>query len=530
MEETPTEAVVVTAGAKFYWRHCASLEYMIVEHYAFDVLELITYDHMIDRESPRIYLRPHAIQALLAPEKVEQALAEAKELKQRLHLVPDTVAMLRASVSKMRADYIVEKLDILERSRFPKYLHVGLNGNAEEMATILCSKPARLQRFVSPHYFALLEGEAEDKKAAEEKACAEVLRLSKASEEYEEKCGNARMTLNERWRTPIVFVKMQNGRHLGTADTKIWDKVMVKVWTPSKAAAALSGGGLGAMGALGAVGGAIVSTTTNVILDTITSLQEMLHTPTPAIGAPVEGKSANRAKPTRPRTGVKSPQALLHNRPKPGPTTPTSPKVVSMRSGSAAPRKASARAISIDELVKSKKPSSGADRRGSVVGALDAGRGESRGETKSGPGPGALSRVGRIQSGLSSLLSSVTGRKEVKKEERLKVSIRTFKIDDTRGSSSSSSSSSRRGSEERKKDGDGDGDSDVAKDGQENGSAGAVLDSPMAKSSGYGQVVPLSLTSPNRREKLDAEAAVWSTQSKPAPHAITPPRKMGQWH
>ncbi|KAJ1428566.1 hypothetical protein B484DRAFT_449764 [Ochromonadaceae sp. CCMP2298] len=420
--ETP---VVLASGKKFFWRYRVSLEYMIVEHTSFDVLELITYDHQLDRESPRIYLRPGAILAAIGIDKLEQALLEAEAAKLRFNLVSDShLFTTRESVTKLRTEYIVDKLDILEYSHNPISFHVRLNANyrdAEEVASILCSKPDNLQRFVSPHHQKLLEGEAEDKRLALEKACAEVVRFSNVADEYQQRCGDALMTVRELWRTPIVCVKMQNGCRLSGGDSQIWDKVMAKVWTPAKAeAATTSGGGLRRT---------IVRTASNVLLDSIASLHNMLSKPILA----EDHKKTAGAGAGGMKTGAGEEDKTISTRYKPAGSSPlTGGKIPNLRSkpgangvlfpkeGKSPTHRRASRRRSIGENL-SRGKAKGKSRRGSVQ-EEQSGRKVER------------SAVGRLTRGLSNLLLSVTGRTEGNggNEEGLKGSVRTVKTGESR--------------------------------------------------------------------------------------------------
>jgi hypothetical protein len=130
--------VVVQTGSKFFWRYRASLEFLIVEHKAFDVMELITYDGFLDRESPRVYIRPSAIESALDPEKVEEAFLGARELVLRKHSVPDNALLRKATLNNLRLAYIVGKLEIMEYSKDPKFLRVGLGINYRCVCVYIC--------------------------------------------------------------------------------------------------------------------------------------------------------------------------------------------------------------------------------------------------------------------------------------------------------------------------------------------------------------------------------------------------------
>ncbi|KAJ1402315.1 hypothetical protein B484DRAFT_483758 [Ochromonadaceae sp. CCMP2298] len=81
-----------------------------------------------------------------------------------------------------------------------------------------------MKRFVSPHYRSLVQGEVEacfKGIAADQKM---ILELRKRGEVAEGRA-NKVLTAMERWRLPMLYMKMLRGRFLGNKDAAVWSKV-----------------------------------------------------------------------------------------------------------------------------------------------------------------------------------------------------------------------------------------------------------------------------------------------------------------
>ena len=135
---------MIFQGVKFYWRTRNTIDIMLVKHPTFNVMEIVTYDPIIDREAARLYLDSKAVIGKL----------DSKEIEKQLHAAQLNSINLDEEhfTHKAAFEFLTNHLVITEYSVAEKRMVVAMNG-MEEFAV---EKPAALVVFQSPHYHTLL--------------------------------------------------------------------------------------------------------------------------------------------------------------------------------------------------------------------------------------------------------------------------------------------------------------------------------------------------------------------------------------
>ena len=165
MGDLPLEEVIFQ-GAKPYWRTRNTLDVMLVEHRKFNMIELITYDPTLDKESPRIYLDNTILNSKLDQADIDARLLVVKEPFIRRREVPDSAKLLKDIINRAKADYVLNRLFISEYSLEKKHITVEIQFNfrdrddelhtGTDVGLLVCQKPSLLQRYKSPHHHTLL--------------------------------------------------------------------------------------------------------------------------------------------------------------------------------------------------------------------------------------------------------------------------------------------------------------------------------------------------------------------------------------
>lgn len=132
---------VICQGVKRDWETRNTINVMLVEHSSFNVLEIITYDLMLDREAPRLYVNHKAVLARLKRLDYEQPVREAKNNFDKGRFL-----------QRAAFDFLTSHLLILVYSLPERKIVVALR--CEE--NIEVEKPMGLAPFQSPNYHTLL--------------------------------------------------------------------------------------------------------------------------------------------------------------------------------------------------------------------------------------------------------------------------------------------------------------------------------------------------------------------------------------
>ncbi len=135
---------IIYQGGKFYWKTRNTIDITLVEHPASDVLEIVTYDPMLDREAARLYLDSKAVVAKVDHQDIEKKLLAAQLNSISLNEKHFT--------HKAVFDLVASRLLVAEFSLPERRMVVALNGNDK----FEVDKPAGLAPFQSPHYRTLL--------------------------------------------------------------------------------------------------------------------------------------------------------------------------------------------------------------------------------------------------------------------------------------------------------------------------------------------------------------------------------------
>mmetsp|Transcript_28299 Transcript_28299/g.48518 ORF Transcript_28299/g.48518 Transcript_28299/m.48518 type:complete len:692 (-) Transcript_28299:686-2761(-) len=220
----PGKEEIIFQGAKPFWRTRNTVDVKLVLHTALDVIEIVSYEPTFDKEAPRIYLKNSTVIANLDQEDIEKKLEEAKEPILRRRQVPDNAALLKDVVNSSASEYILNRLHIAEFDAERRTFTMEIKPTARDVecaqpgcadaSQILCAKPRKLPMFKSAHYLTLLDGLADQmlEPARDERTGLRMLRRG----------AGLLYTNQERWRIPIIFTKVRNGRILTPSDARIW--------------------------------------------------------------------------------------------------------------------------------------------------------------------------------------------------------------------------------------------------------------------------------------------------------------------
>jgi hypothetical protein len=144
---------VIFLGNKFFWRSRITIDVTIVEHRAFNITEIVSFDAALDKESERIYLNSSILSTKIDHTDVETKLSFAKQ-----NDVPHTEEFINSVIHRATADYIVNRLAIASYSVETKTIEVLLEFNfrdrdlelgGDSIDKLICEKPADLEPYRS---------------------------------------------------------------------------------------------------------------------------------------------------------------------------------------------------------------------------------------------------------------------------------------------------------------------------------------------------------------------------------------------
>ncbi|KAJ1394490.1 hypothetical protein B484DRAFT_459148, partial [Ochromonadaceae sp. CCMP2298] len=220
--EWPTTTLL--DGSIYLWRTKVCLDIMIIKHNAFGIIEIVSYEPIVDQEAPRIYIRDDLLVDKLDAQKVEAAMKLRKSTSRKAE--PD--ALLEAeAVAEAKLEFIMSHLRVTERSLDPRILTVTLafawadqlaDPVATNMSEVLIAKPVGLKRFISPHYLTLIAGEVAASYLCVEEDQKRITKMRPAS------CEGV-LTHRERWRIPLIYLRVRRGRFLSNKEARVWGQV-----------------------------------------------------------------------------------------------------------------------------------------------------------------------------------------------------------------------------------------------------------------------------------------------------------------
>jgi hypothetical protein len=150
-------------GCKHFWRTRTNVDIIVVEHKDHQIIEIVTYTPVVDREATRLYLSDDVVYSKLDHSEFEEALRLAKEPLLRRRIVPDREKLMKAIVKEAKTNYIMNRLCIEECCLETRTFKVGFQFNFRDFAgdtdpanLMLVERPKHLKRLVSPHYKSLM--------------------------------------------------------------------------------------------------------------------------------------------------------------------------------------------------------------------------------------------------------------------------------------------------------------------------------------------------------------------------------------
>lgn len=153
MTDVIVPAHVIYQGNKFFWRSRITIDVTIVEHRKLNIIEVITFDAAMNKESERIYLNSSILSTKIDHCDVETKLSFAKQ-----NDVPHSEEFVNSVLHRATADYIVNRLAIASYSIETKSIEVILEFNFRDrdlefgganINQLICEKPAVLVSYRS---------------------------------------------------------------------------------------------------------------------------------------------------------------------------------------------------------------------------------------------------------------------------------------------------------------------------------------------------------------------------------------------
>lgn len=131
-------------GVKFFWRTRTTIDILIVKHLAQNVIEIITYEPIIDKEADRIYIDAEVLSARIDTSVVDEQVSFA--LRNQIALNEEFVHGLTKT---LEADYILERFFITNYDIEKSILNVAVQfTNCDmtnpEVKLLFCAKPDEL--------------------------------------------------------------------------------------------------------------------------------------------------------------------------------------------------------------------------------------------------------------------------------------------------------------------------------------------------------------------------------------------------
>eukprot|EP00598_Pedospumella_elongata_P001771 CAMPEP_0184971994 /NCGR_PEP_ID=MMETSP1098-20130426/4079_1 /TAXON_ID=89044 /ORGANISM="Spumella elongata, Strain CCAP 955/1" /LENGTH=596 /DNA_ID=CAMNT_0027494205 /DNA_START=24 /DNA_END=1814 /DNA_ORIENTATION=- len=226
---------VVYQGSKLFWRTRHTIDITIVQHIQLDITEIIAFKPAINVEAKRIYLNSSILRTKLNQDEIDSKFSFAKQ-----NNVPISVEFTDSVMHHAISDFILPRLIISELRKEERYFAVKVElrssdispeDGADSIDNLVCAQPAELQPYETKNHKRLAPGEVdaalkalEEEKCNLDAACAEAAVLEAVAHEP--------LSGKERWRIPIVLIKMDNGKVLSAGDAKIWEHVSRSLKTP----------------------------------------------------------------------------------------------------------------------------------------------------------------------------------------------------------------------------------------------------------------------------------------------------------
>mmetsp|Transcript_18775 Transcript_18775/g.31438 ORF Transcript_18775/g.31438 Transcript_18775/m.31438 type:complete len:186 (-) Transcript_18775:1673-2230(-) len=151
---------VIYSGTQFIWRSRVNLEVLLVEYEKLDIIEVVTYDPIINREAPRVYIKSSFAENLLNDEKI----CETVENMRGDHPDLEEQALDRLARNRLKSELITSFIMLELYSEDPKRIKINLQSkksNAAFRSAVSRKCPKGMERYRSPHFQQLIESELE---------------------------------------------------------------------------------------------------------------------------------------------------------------------------------------------------------------------------------------------------------------------------------------------------------------------------------------------------------------------------------
>lgn len=143
---------VVFKESKFFWRARCTVDIVIIEHRAWDVLEVICYEGTTDKYAARMYFKQSIVMAKLDSGEMKEKLRLAKEPYLRRHESPDENKLQSAILDHALVEYLLCRVHVCEFSPTSFAMEFQLKAydkkdpdcGGENINSLVCEKPSKL--------------------------------------------------------------------------------------------------------------------------------------------------------------------------------------------------------------------------------------------------------------------------------------------------------------------------------------------------------------------------------------------------
>lgn len=134
-------------GSKFFWRTRNTVDVLIVEHKAFDVFEVITYEPTVDKEGSRIYLTGWVVRAEVDHHEINNKLSFAMR-----NNVPMTEKFVESVHSEAISIFVLQRLAVAVLNIEDGQFEMKWNpSSADLVPNLIVPCPAGLEPHITKH-------------------------------------------------------------------------------------------------------------------------------------------------------------------------------------------------------------------------------------------------------------------------------------------------------------------------------------------------------------------------------------------
>lgn len=141
---------VVFEGPKFFWRAKCTIDVVIAEHDACNVVEVICSENTTNQLANRLYLNRLGVMDKLDPLELSDRLHMANEMALRRRRTFDESAARVLILREVLSEYVLDRLVVLEFT--PQSLILTFQ-DTEDATELICNKPTNFTPARTPKEF-----------------------------------------------------------------------------------------------------------------------------------------------------------------------------------------------------------------------------------------------------------------------------------------------------------------------------------------------------------------------------------------